>query len=342
MSLMVSPELTIAVLPAGRWGLAFGKVVADSHYNVNIYLRSKEETDRFNDTHRHPRYFTDVTLPNNVVASSSLEQLVSEAEILVLAIPSAHARSFYREIKPFDNRDADIICLTKGLEEGTNLKMSDVLEEENPGLISRFTVISGPNFASEIIHGLPAFTVAASEELGRARLIQETFTTNTFRIYAQNDLTGIQLGGACKNVIAIAAGASDGLGFGENARAGLITRGLEEIKRLGIALGGQERTFDGLSGQGDLWLTCTSPQSRNHELGFELAKGKTLAQLFESGTVYEGYFTAKAMIELAKEKGVSVPIAEVVYEVLYQNLSILSAVGRLRGRTLTIENDHLL
>lgn len=337
---MMGPELNVAVLPAGRWGTAFAKAIAsDNNFDVKLYLREPDDAERFNLTHRNPRYFSDTILPDNITASASLEELVTNAEILVLAIPSHALRSFYRQIKPFDTGQ-DIVCLTKGLEVDTNLMMSEVLEQENPGIISRFSVVSGPNFAAEIVKGLPACSVVAAKELGYARAIQETLTSENLRLYAQDDLIGVQLGGAFKNVIAIAAGASDGLEMGENARAGLITRGCEEIKRLGMVLGGNERTFGGLSGQGDLWLTATSPQSRNHQFGFELVRGRAVAELLDSGTVYEGYFTAKAMIELAREKGVSVPIAEVVYEVLYQNLSIPDAINRLRSRDLTTENGY--
>lgn len=337
---MPEEELSVSVLPAGRWGTAFARVVASRGHNTQLFFRNERDNHLFRTTHQNERYFPGITLPDNITSTEDLADAVNSADVLVLAAPSRFLREFFRQIKSMVDfhKDIKIICLTKGLEEDTNLRMSQVLEQELPHIVSCLAVISGPNFASEIIQGKPAATVVASKNISFERFVQDNFSSPYFRIYRQHDLIGVELGGAFKNVIAIAAGVSDGIDFGENARSGLITRGLEEMKRLGIALGGQERTFDGLSGQGDLWLTCTSQQSRNHEFGVELARGRSIAELLGDKTVYEGYYSTRAMIRLAKQQRVAVPIAEVVYAVLYNNLSIGEAIEKLLSRALVSEN----
>lgn len=337
---MPEKELLVSVLPAGQWGTAFARVVASCGYDTQLFFRNWRDDHLFRRNHQNEHYFPGITLPDNITSTDDLDEAVIRADVLVLAAPSRFLRRFFKQIAPRVgfHESMKIICLTKGLEEGTNLRMSQVLEQELPHIGSRLAVISGPNFASEIVQGKPAATVVASKNASLEEFIQNAFSSPCFRIYRQHDLTGVELGGAFKNVIAIAAGVSDGLDLGENARAGLITRGLEEIKRLGIALGGQERTFDGLSGQGDLWLTCTSQQSRNHEFGVELAGGRSIAELLGDKTVYEGYYSTKAMVELARKRGVAVPIAEVVYAVLYKNLSIREAIEKLKSRALASEN----
>lgn len=337
----MSEKLNVAVLPAGAWGTAFAKVAGEKGYNVNLYFRSSDAAEVFNSEHINYSRLSGIKISENVTAINDIEETVSDVDILVLAPPSRFLRELYLQVFDYVNRDTPILSLTKGLEEGTNLRASQMLKQIEPEISSRLAVLSGPNFAEEIARGLPAFSVVASEDEELAELMQKKFSTPRFRIYTQDDVTGVELGGAFKNVIAIAAGASDGLGMGENARAGLVTRGLEEIKRLGVALGGKEPTFDGLAGQGDLWLTSTSSKSRNHEAGVAIARGVKPEELRQSGRTIEGFYTARAMVELAKDFGMSLPIAEAVYHVVYEGLSVKEAIVSLENRPLTTENVSL-
>lgn len=307
----------MAVLPAGAWGAAFSRVAAEAGHDVRLYFRNKGG--------RFPPEF---------------EQALAGADVVVLAPPSRYLRGLYREIKLFIPAGASILCLTKGLEQETNLRMSQVLEQEEVGINQRLAVLSGPNLAQEVAQGLPAAAVVASSNYSLAEKMQEIFSTRVFRIYAQDDLPGVEYGGALKNIIAIAAGVSDGLEYGENARAALINRGLSEMIRLAVKLGGREQTIRGLSGEGDLWLTCTSSRSRNHQARVELARGITPKELLASGQTYEGIFAVKAAVELAKQHGVDMPIAQAVYEVLCLGSTVQEAVRRLTERSLVHENGN--
>lgn len=335
-------RLNVAILPAGSWGAAFSTVVAESGYNARLYFHSDEDYKTFISSHMYPRRLPAVNFTENIVVTDAFREALDGADLLVLAPPSRILRPFYKEIKPYIPHELPILCLTKGLEEETNLRMSQVLEEEEPEIGQRLAILSGPNLAPEIARGLPAATVVASSNYSLAERIQRIFSTKNFRIYAQDDILGVELGGAFKNVYAFAVGVCDGLEKGRNARAALIGRGLAEMIRLAVAMGAQEQTLMGLSGQTDLWLTCTSDESRNHFAGVEFVRGVHPKKLIESGKTIESFYTVRAMVELARQYQIEVPIAQAVYEVLYEGSTIKDAISRLLNRTFVHENGLLL
>lgn len=331
-------KLNVAVLPAGAWGAAFSKVAAEAGHNVKLYFRSSEDLNTFFASHQYPRRLPGIVFPENIKAAGSIGEALAGADILVLATPSGFLRAFYGDIKTAIPPEASILCLTKGLEQGTNLRMSQVLEEADPGISQRLAILSGPNLAHEVARGLPAATVVASGNYSLAERMQSIFSTSHFRVYAQDDILGVELGGAFKNVYAFAAGVCDGLRKGKNARAALINRGLSEMIGLAVAMGAREQTLRGLSGGGDLWLTATSSQSRNHQAGVEIANGIKPEQLITSGKTVEGFYTVRAMVELARQYQIDVPIAQAVYEVLYEGSTIEDTIRRLLDRAFIHEN----
>lgn len=285
-------ELNISILPAGAWGTALAVPLSDNGHNVKLYFRQEKD--------------------------ANLAEACRKADILVLACDSVHIRNFFVKIKPFLGKDTKILCVSKGIEEGTNLCMSQVIKEVEPKISSRLAVMSGPNFAVEVGKRLPTLTVVASEDKALAKLLQKIFTTYNFRVYTHDDVLGVELGGALKNVIAIGVGIGDGLKMGENGRAALITRGIAEMIRLGTAMGAKRSTFAGLSGIGDLILTCTSGKSRNHKAGLMIGKGVSPKDLLNSSETIEGLHTVKTAIALAKKKRVKIPIMEMVYKIVFQ------------------------
>lgn len=331
-------KLNLAVLPAGAWGAAFSRVAAEAGHDVSLYFRSEADGLTFANHHLYPKKLRGIIFPEEIKVAECVEQALIGADCVVLAPPSRFLRDFYRTIKTYIPGGASILCLTKGLEQETNLRMSQVLEEEEPGISQRLAILSGPNLAHEIARGLPAAAVVASSNFSLAERMQNFFNTRRFRIYTQDDVLGVELGGACKNVIAIAAGVNDGLEMGENARAALINRGLSEIIRLAVCMGAREQTLRGLSGEGDLWLTCASSQSRNHQAGVEIAKGADPAELANYGRTVEGFYAVTAMISLARKYNVPVPIAQAVYEVLHEGVSINEAIRKLVERAYVHEN----
>lgn len=335
-------RLNVAVLPAGSWGVAFSTVVVEGGHNARLFFHSEADYETFISSHMYPRRLPGVIFAENIEATDNFKKALDGVDVLVLAPPSRILRTFYKEIRSFTPYQAPILCLTKGLEQGTNLRMSQVLEEEEPGISQRLAMLSGPNLAPEIARGLPAATVVASSNYSLAERIQSIFSTKNFRIYAQDDILGVELGGAFKNVYAFASGVCDGLERGRNARAALIGRGLVEMRRLAVAMGAQEQTLMGLSGQTDLWLTCTSDESRNHFAGVEFVHGVHPKKLIESGKTIESFYTVRAMVNLAKQYHIEVPIAQAVYEVLYEGSTIEDAIGKLLDRSVVHENGSLL
>ncbi|MGC2241070.1 MAG: NAD(P)H-dependent glycerol-3-phosphate dehydrogenase [Acidimicrobiia bacterium] len=323
----------IAVVGAGSWGTTVACLAGRGHPTV-LWARRKSVADEINETGRNSQYLPDLTLPGSLSATSDLAEAARGASAVVMAVPSHGFRDVFEQVAPELDRETPVVSLTKGIEQGTLATMTqvitDVAPDHDPG---RIGVLTGPNLASEIAAGQPTASVMAMADIGAATRLQGVFMSPSFRVYTNDDVTGCELGGALKNVMAIAAGMSDGLGYGDNTRATLITRSLAELTRLGIALGGQPSTFAGLAGMGDLIATCISTSSRNHRVGFRLAQGQTLDEIVtEMSMVAEGVKTTRAVLDLAGRNLIDMPIATHVGRVLYENMHPREAVMSLMTR----------
>lgn len=318
--------MRIQVIGAGSWGLALARRLALNGHAVSLWCREEDEPDTLAATRRSPFYLPGVTLPDSVDVS---RKLAAEFGIAILAAPSHAMRAVLTQVKLPPGCIA--VSVAKGIENDSLLRMSQVIEAVCPHVIP--AVLSGPSHAEEVARDLPASLVAAAGEGSAAERVQSVFFAKTFRVYTSADLVGVELGGALKNVAAIAAGVCDGMGLGDNAKAALITRSLAEMSRLGVACGADPLTFAGLSGMGDLIVTCASKHSRNRAVGEALAAGKTL-EAFEREThmVAEGVRTARSSVALARRQGIEMPIAEAVHAVLFEGVPPLEAVSRLLER----------
>lgn len=304
----------VTVIGGGSWGTTVAALVARKA-NVVLWARNQATVDEINGQHTNTKYLGDAKLPESVHASSDLHQAVSNADVLIIGVPSQGFRQAIESIRSPIEAGTPIISLTKGLEPDTGKRMSEIIEELLPN--HPVGVLTGPNLAREILAGQAAATVIAMKDQTIAKQLQSLLGTGLFRVYTNDDVVGCELGGVLKNVIAIAVGMGDGMGAGDNTRAALITRGLAEITRLGVALGGKAETFAGLTGMGDLIATCTSPQSRNRHVGVELGKGKNIQAIIdEMVMVAEGVKSAPTVLELARKNNVDVPIVEDVNNVL--------------------------
>lgn len=321
----------LAVIGGGSWGTALAIVLAPRFERVRMWIFEQELAVSMQKTRQNDAFLPGFTLPENVETGSALPWAVEEAEIVLGVMPSHHARAVYTALKPAAPPAAIFVSATKGLENGTLRRMSEVMAEvlETP----RVGVLSGPTFAKEVARGEPAALVIASHDAELARTVQSAFNGPTFRLYTNPDPVGVELGASLKNVIAIAAGVCAGLGLGANTMAALITRGLAEITRLAVAAGGQERTLAGLAGLGDLVLTCNGELSRNRTVGFQLGQGRRLAEILGGMTmVAEGVKTTAAAIELAARLGVEVPITAQMHAVLNESKSPAVALRELMER----------
>jgi glycerol-3-phosphate dehydrogenase (NAD(P)+) len=307
-------DLKVGVLGGGSWGTTVASLVS-RNAPVELWARNPETVREINSQHTNERYLPGINLPEKLVASEDLSAVVAGADVLVMGIPSQNFRGVLSEVKAHIRAWVPVISLTKGLEVETRMRMTEVVEDVLPG--HPVGVLTGPNLAREIMEGRAAASVLAMQGGGNVDLLRPLFNSGLFRVYSNEDVTGCELGGVLKNIIAIAVGMGDGLGAGDNTRAGLITRGLAEVTRLGVALGGKARTFSGLAGMGDMIATCTSDQSRNRSVGVQLGQGRSIEEIIaEMVMVAEGVKTAPAVMELAKEHGISMPIAEDVYKVV--------------------------
>lgn len=312
--------MKIAIIGSGSWGTAVADLLCGKGHHVVLWARRPEVCESITRTHKNPFYLSDRLINPGVKATSDFEAALVGAELVVLAVPSHAMRDTALRLAGALSRSGDgtpaLLSLAKGIEASTLMRMSEVLAECLPAA-GRLAVLSGPNHAEEVIRGIPTATVVSSGNERLAVELQDTFMTPLFRVYTNKDLVGVELGGACKNVIALAAGVSDGLGFGDNTKASLMTRGLAEMARLGAAMGADARTFSGLSGLGDLIVTCVSAYSRNRSVGQRLGKGERLADIMaDMSMVAEGVRTAPAILELAVRHGVELPIATMVTELL--------------------------
>ena len=330
--------MRVAVLGAGSWGTTFAKVLADAGAAVTLCGRRPELVDAVNTRHENPDYLPGIVLPPALRATVDPAEALAGAGIVVLAVPSQTLRANLAEWAPAIGADAILVSLMKGIELGTAKRMSEVIQEVAGGPAERVAVVSGPNLAREIAEEQPAATVVACADPDRAEALQRACFTPYLRSYTNTDVVGCELGGAVKNVIALAAGMAEGMGFGDNTRASLITRGLAETARLGLALGADPMTFAGLAGLGDLVATCSSPLSRNRTFGERLGRGETLAQAQAAArTTAEGVKSCRSVLELARRAGVDVPITEGVVQVCHEDMPAGKLVSALMGRDMKSE-----
>lgn len=330
---MARPE-RIAVLGAGSWGTAFAKVLADAGCETVLWARRKEVAVAVNETRCNPDYLPGVDLPAGLRATDDAAEALRGAEAVVLAVPSQTLRENLAEWRPLLPAGATLVSLAKGVELSTLKRMSEVVSEVADVPLAQVAVVSGPNLAKEVAAEHPGATVVACLDHERATALQQSCSTPYFRPYTNTDLVGVELAGACKNVIALACGIAVGLGYGHNTMSSLITRGLAETTRLGVALGAEPKTFAGLAGMGDMVATCMSPLSRNRTFGERLGRGETLQQAQQAthGQVAEGVKSCSSIRQLADRYGVEMPITEVVYRVCHCGLGPAPAAAELLGR----------
>ena len=338
-------EYQIGVLGAGAWGTALSLLLARNGHLVTLWSAIPEEVAILQKERGLPKKLADVVLPEEVTITGNLEEACQSKQLIVFAVASPYVRDTAKQAAPFLDRQVPIANVAKGIEESTLLTLTEVIESEllaQNGEAGDVAVLSGPSHAEEVGRLMPTTCVAGAKTRKTACLIQDLFMSEFFRVYTSPDVLGIELGGSLKNVIALAAGIADGLGFGDNTKAALITRGINEISRLGMALGGRLETFAGLSGIGDLIVTCTSHHSRNHNAGYLIGTGKTPKEAMEEvHQVVEGVHCARAAWKLAQRHGVEMPIVEQVNEVLFQGKSPKDAVSELLLRDKRIENQNL-
>ena len=329
----------IVVLGSGGWGTALAVTAFRNGHEVWLWSKFPQEIEEIKKHGENKKLLLGVAIPEDICLTSDLS-CINAADLVVMAVPSFAVRQTAGLLKPFLTAGITVVNVSKGLEEGSLKRLSAVIQEELPE--AKVAVLSGPSHAEEVSRGIPTTVVAAAAEMPVAEYVQELFASGTFRIYTNSDIAGVELGGALKNVIALCAGVCDGLGLGDNTKAALMTRGITEIARLGEALGARAETFGGLSGIGDLIVTCTSMHSRNRRAGILIGQGKTAAQAIqEIGMTVEGYHAAKTAKELADKTGVEMPIVEQCYAVLYQDLSAKQAISNLMGRPYKHEMEQI-
>ncbi len=322
-----------AVLGTGSWGTAYGKVLADAGTDVVLWSRRPELADAVNRTHENPDYLPGLVLPANLSATSDAQEAVAGADFVVLAVPSQSLRENLAAVAGALAPGAVLVSLMKGVELGTLKRMSEVIAEVAGVAADQVAVVSGPNLAKEIAAGQPAATVVACTDGSAAERLQAASTTRYFRPYTHTDVVGCELGGAVKNVIALATGMAEGMGFGDNTKASLMTRGLAETARLGAALGADPMTFSGLAGLGDLIATCSSPLSRNRTFGERLGRGETLADILaQKLQTAEGVKSCRSILDLARRHDVDMPITEQVVAVCHEGLQPREVIRRLMSR----------
>lgn len=330
----------VAVLGAGSWGTALSIVLADNHHEVKLWTHREDQAEEINATHLNKKYL-DAPIPETIQAYCSLREAVQNVDAVVLVVPTKAVREVCRKLDGMMPRDAVLIHATKGIEPGTLKRVSEMISDEMKRYAYEdIVVLSGPSHAEEVGKRQPTTVTVSSLHMTKAEFAQNLFINENFRVYTSSDLVGIELGGALKNIIALGAGISDGLGYGDNAKAALITRGLAEITRLGASLGANPLTFLGLPGVGDLIVTCTSVHSRNWRAGNMIGKGMQLDDVLEQmGMVVEGVRTAKAAHQLASAQKVEMPIANGLYQVLFEGKQPENVVEQLMKRTKREELD---
>lgn len=325
----------IAVIGAGSWGTTLAYLLSQKGSDVSLWVYEKDLAKEIQRSRVNKLYLPDIRLPETIMVSHQIDKVMNKARYILNVVPAQYTRAVFKEISPFLSNGSIIISASKGIERKTLMTISSVLKELT-GL--EVAALSGPSFAKEVIKNLPTAVTLATENRNTGFLLQEVFNTSAFRVYTHDDILGVEIGGALKNVIAIASGISDSLSLGNNARASLITRGLAEITRLGVAMGAVEKTFAGLSGLGDLVLTCTSALSRNYTLGIKLGQGMKLKDILEQTiSVVEGVETAESAFELSRKYNIEMPIIEQVSKIIYEGKDPVLAVSDLMSRSLKSE-----
>ena len=321
----------VSIIGAGSWGTALSVVLSDNGHNVTIWSIADSEIEMLNKYHENKDKLPGVILPDNMIFTTDLKQACHKKDLIVLAVPSVYTRGTAVLMSSVVEKDQVIVNVSKGIEEDSLMTLSDIIEQEIPQ--ARVAVMSGPSHAEEVGRRIPTTCVVGAKKKETAEFVQNMFISKVFRVYISPDVLGIELGGALKNVVALAAGMADGLGYGDNTKAALITRGIAEISRLGVKMGGSAETFAGLTGIGDLVVTCASKHSRNRKAGMLMGQGMDMDHAMkEVNMVVEGVYSAKAALALAKKYDVEVPIIEKVNDILFKGSTVKSAVGELMNR----------
>ncbi|WP_139314689.1 NAD(P)H-dependent glycerol-3-phosphate dehydrogenase [Alkalihalophilus pseudofirmus] len=334
----------IAVMGAGSWGTALSMVLADNHHDVRLWARREEQIAEINNNHTNEAYLPGIQLPKQIKGYSDLSETVKDVEVLLLVVPTKAVRDAIQSLRKVLTSPVVIVHASKGIEPGTHKRISEMIEEEFEGsdLLKDVAVLSGPSHAEEVSLRQPTTVTVSSSNNDASLLIQDLFMNQHFRVYTNPDLIGVEVGGALKNIIALVCGLTNGLGMGDNTKAAIMTRGLAEITRLGVKQGANPLTFAGLSGLGDLIVTCTSVHSRNWRAGQMIGQGKSLDEVLSSmGMVVEGIRTTQAAFELANELKVEMPITSALYEVLFEGLHPKEATEKLMGRIKKHEVEQI-
>ncbi|MDE7445590.1 MAG: NAD(P)H-dependent glycerol-3-phosphate dehydrogenase [Lachnospiraceae bacterium] len=330
----------VGIIGAGSWGCALALLLHNNGNQITVWSIMEDEINMLKKEHEHKDKLPGVILPDDMEFTTDLEEAVSGKDVLVMAVPSPFTRSTSAKMAPYITDGQKIINVAKGIEEATLMTLSEIIEQEIPG--AEVAVLSGPSHAEEVGKGIPTTIVVGAKNKETAEYLQNLFMSNVFRVYTSSDVLGIELGAALKNVVALAAGMADGLGYGDNTKAALITRGIAEIARLGISMGGRIETFYGLTGIGDLIVTCASMHSRNRRAGILIGKGASMEEaMAEVKMVVEGVYSAKAGYALAQKYNVPVPIIEQVNKILFEGMSAKDAVNELMLRDKKVENIDL-
>lgn len=334
----------IAVIGSGSWGTALGMVLADNGHSVRMWARRAEQIDEMNTHKTNKRYLPEITLPDNMSGYTEIEEAIKKTEVIVLAVPVKAIREETKKVLLAATKPVTIIHVSKGIEPGTQKRVSEMIEEVAEGLstLKAVVALSGPSHAEEVSLRQPTTVTVSSLNQEAAELAQDLFMNQSFRVYTHTDLIGVELGGALKNIIALVCGVTNGLGYGDNTKAAIMTRGLAEITRIGVKLGADPLTFSGLSGLGDLIVTCTSVHSRNWRAGQMIGKGLSLDEVLEQmGMAVEGVRTTQAAYELAVTHDVEMPITSAIYQVLFNQVKPKDAAEDLMGRVKKHEEERL-
>ncbi|WP_297135610.1 NAD(P)H-dependent glycerol-3-phosphate dehydrogenase [Terrisporobacter sp.] len=329
----------MCVIGAGSWGSALALSLYKNGHEVHMWTRDVDQVEEINETRQNSKFLPGIIFPDDLIVSNHLEEVIKNSKIVVLAVPSQAIRSICRQIKPFIKKNQIIVDVAKGLEKGTGLRLSEVVKEELP--YNPYVTLSGPSHAEEVSKFMPTTLVAACEEIKYAEEVQDAFMSPSLRVYTNPDIVGVELGGALKNIIAFGAGMCDGLGYGDNTKAALMTRGISEIGRLGVAMGASVNTFTGLAGIGDLIVTCTSMHSRNRRAGILMGQGKSLEETLEEvQMVVEGITATEVAYKVSRELNIDMPITEAIYSVLYNGANPNEAVLDLMTRSKKHEMEE--
>ncbi|AXF54873.1 NAD(P)H-dependent glycerol-3-phosphate dehydrogenase [Salicibibacter kimchii] len=333
----------VAVLGAGSWGTALAIVLADNGHDVMIWARRHSQAKEMNEHKTNEQYLSDAFLPENIQVTTNVSEAIVECEAVIISVPTSGIREMTRQLLKADVKIPLIVHATKGIEPNTLFRVSEMMKEEGINEVSDdIVVLSGPSHAEEVAQRQPTTVTVSSQIMDAAKRSQNLFMNTRFRVYTSQDMVGVELGGALKNVMALGVGLAEGLGYGDNARAAIMTRGIAEMTRLGTKLGADPLTFAGLSGLGDLIVTCTSKYSRNWRAGYQLGRETPLDQVLEEmGMVVEGVKTTQAVSQMAKREGVEVPITSAIYDVLFNGQSPVQAGRLLMDRDPKKETEHL-